>query len=103
MKTKFIKTLFVNNPPLSNGKYLTNLGELDFVENNFKNELGLNINGVEWYLKELPDREEEYDKQLDIIHKHLDIIENQMCNILNDPVKEQIEKCLEEVAELKNS
>lgn len=46
------------------------------------------------------DNATKWDKQLNIMHKHLDIIENEMCNIMKDPIKEQIEQCLKEISQI---
>jgi len=41
---------------------------------------------------------EKWDKEIDIFHKHVSIVQNTMTNINRDPVKIQLDKCLDEIA-----
>lgn len=41
---------------------------------------------------------EKLDKQINVFHKHIEIIQNTMVNINRDPIDMQLKKCLDEVA-----
>lgn len=92
MKTKFVKTLFIQSNPLDNGKYITDLGEFDFIDGEFKNELSQNVNGVDWYFQEVPDREEEMRELLEKIYNIENKEFNSTFNV--DDLKRKIKRVL---------
>ncbi|MDR4892245.1 MULTISPECIES: hypothetical protein [unclassified Chryseobacterium] len=67
MKVKYIKVSVSDILPENDGLYMTNLGSLIYsgIERKFYTEESLEIEGIEWFLKEVPDYEDEMKEILE--------------------------------------
>ena len=64
---------------------------------NLSEYLGEELGGL---IYKAVDEAVKWDKQLNIFHKHIEFIENNMTGIINDPIKLRIEECLKEISEV---